>query len=179
MNQPRENPRISRLRTAGFGLGAALGIAVLLWGCAGAPASSRTLKELSALAPTPALGPEEVVSIQMEALRLNDSRDRGIEIVFRFASPENRRFTGPLARFAAMIKGPLYSPMLNHKGAVYGSLEVSGDSAFLPVSVTTDSGETVVYVFYLTRQSGGPFAGCWMTDGVQIGSVRELTDGMI
>jgi hypothetical protein len=34
-------------------------------------------------------------------------------------------------------------------------------------------------VFYLTRQSGGPFAGCWMTDGVQIGSVRELTDGMI
>ena len=61
------------------------------------------------LVPDPALTPEQVVRIQLEALRNNDAGDRGIAVAFRFASPGNRQNTGPLPRFkkrhlAALLK---------------------------------------------------------------------------
>ena len=43
--------------------------------------------------PDPSLSPQDVVSIQIEALRNNDIpyADRGIEVTFNFASPANKR----------------------------------------------------------------------------------------
>ena len=56
--------------------------------------------------PSPDLSPEDVVRIQVEALQRNDepSPDAGIEAAFRFASPSNRRATGPLGRFSEMVR---------------------------------------------------------------------------
>ena len=53
--------------------------------------------------PDPSLSPQDVVSIQIEALRNNDTpyENRGIEVTFNFASPANKRITGPLERFTA------------------------------------------------------------------------------
>jgi hypothetical protein len=45
--------------------------------------------------PNAQLTPDQVFKIQLEALRTNDENDRGIEITFRFASPANKRSTGP------------------------------------------------------------------------------------
>ena len=41
--------------------------------------------------PDPSLSPQDVVSIQIEALRNNDTpyEDRGIEVTFNFASPRS------------------------------------------------------------------------------------------
>jgi hypothetical protein len=61
--------------------------------------------------PDPALSPAEVVEIQLTALQANDApqTDAGIAQIWVFAHPDNKRMTGPLPRFAQMIKGPLLS----------------------------------------------------------------------
>ena len=64
------------------------------------------------LSPSSKLTPAQVVHIQLEALRLNDARNRGIELAFRFASPDNKLQTGPLARFISMMQEGPYSLML-------------------------------------------------------------------
>jgi hypothetical protein len=80
------------------------------------------------------------MKLQVQALRLNDAEDRGIEIVSRFASPDNRRFTGPLPRFTAMLHGPRYRPMLNHRAADFGLVQIEGAVARQRVRVATEGG---------------------------------------
>ena len=70
--------------------------------------------------PDPSIAPEEVVAIQMKALQFNDnpSPDFGIAQTWNFAHRATA-MTGPLPRFANMLKGPAYGLMLNH--ASHGS----------------------------------------------------------
>ena len=119
-------------------------------------------------APSPTLSPEEVVSIQLEALRHNDSptRDHGIATTFRFASPANRVATGPLDRFAELVKNSAYRAMIDHRRVERGPMRVEGDEARQRVTVYAASGGQVSYLFLLSRQRGGAYDGCWMTDGV-------------
>ena len=81
--------------------------------------------------PDPSLSPQDVVSIQIEALQHNDTpyEDRGIEITFNFASPTNKRMTGPLEQFKAMVRNPVYGPMIDHRSAKYETVKVEGDFA--------------------------------------------------
>ena len=126
---------------------------------------------LDPVEPSPDLLPGEVVRIQVEALGRNDEPrpDAGIEAAFRFASPGNRATTGPLDRFARMVKGPVYGDMLNFERADYEPMQVDGDRAVQRVTLTHADGRRVAYVFGLSRQEGGECDGCWMTDAV----VRE------
>ena len=118
--------------------------------------------------PHPDLLPAEVIRIQIEALGKNDSpyENAGIEIAFRFASPTNKLATGPLERFIQIARSPAYRPMLNHRGAEYSELQTRDDEAVQPVILTTKAGEQIGYTFFLSKQRGGPFDSCWMTDGV-------------
>ncbi len=127
--------------------------------------------------PSPRYSPAEVVRIVVEALRENDAEDRGIAVVFRFASPENRSATGPFSRFAAMIRGPLFEPMLNHVSAFYDDIEVAGELARQQVAVATPGGWVVIYSFLLRRQPSGEYAGCWMTEGVTVVNAARLPQG--
>jgi hypothetical protein len=121
-----------------------------------------------ASAPNPALGPEEVVASVLEALAQNDqpTKDRGIAVTFSFASPANRAMIGPVERFGDLVREEVYRPLLYHSHAVRGSMKVTGDRAQQRVIVTSATGDRVVYTFTLSRQTDGPFRGCWMTDGV-------------
>ena len=129
----------------------------------------------SELRPRPAYPPEKVVRIQIEALENNDRPhpDAGIEITFRFASPANRKVTGPLARFIEMVRNPAYRPMLNHRGARYGKLKQEGDNASQTVILKSRDGGRVGYLFQLSRQTEAPFKDCWMTDSVMRFEVRD------
>lgn len=119
--------------------------------------------------PNPKLKPEEVVGVQLEALRRNDSpaTDDGIKTAFRFASPENRAATGPVERFIRLVKNPLYRPLLNHRTAKRDPVVVAGDVAQQRVMVTSADGEEVIYKFTLSKQKAGEYKDCWMTDGVE------------
>ena len=122
--------------------------------------------------PSPALSPRDVVRIQLESLRANGADDGGIAVCFRFASPANRRITGPLDRFAGMIRKGPYRLMLNYLDASFDEVERYGDTALQRVTLLGKR-YAVTYVFALSVQRGGPCEGCWMTDSVQIESVRE------
>jgi hypothetical protein len=118
--------------------------------------------------PNPSLSPEQVVAIQLQALQRNDTpaKDSGIAVAFRFASPGNQAVTGPLANFILLVKNPLYLPLLDHKSIERGPMKIDGDKAEQRVTLTSATGEKVVYLFTLSKQADGQYQDCWMTDGV-------------
>ncbi len=130
-----------------------------------APVSATHLPQTE---PDPSLSPQDVVSIQIEALRNNDIpyEDRGIEVTFNFASPANKRMTGPLERFKAMVRNPVYGPMINHRSAKYENLLVEGEFARIDVVLNTKEGAYLGYRFILSRQHGNEYEGSWMTGAV-------------
>ncbi len=149
------------------GLGIVLvgGSLLLLAACSTGP--DTVLTELLLRTPDPTLTPQQVVAIQLEAFRNNDEEDRGIEVAFRFASPENRALTGPVPRFAGMMRGAAYRIMLEYDSVLYAPLVRDGNVAVQRVALTM--GEvTVVYDFVLRKQSSGAYLNCWMTEGVQV-----------
>jgi len=119
--------------------------------------------------PAPSLSPEKVVRLQVEALGSNDTphEDAGVEAAFNFASPANKRVTGPLGRFRRLFETPAYGPMIDHKDATYSAPQVDGTVARMGVILTTDQGERVGYLFRLSKQAEPPHEDCWMTDAVR------------
>ena len=140
-------------------------LALLVVSAALAPALAQTSDGKQ---PDASLSPESVVRIQMEALGMNDEpyADRGIEITFRFASPRNKAFTGPLERFRTMIRGPVFAPMLNHKSVAYENLQIDGGRAQVDVIVLTREYGYIGYRFGLSQYNVPACEGCWMTDSV-------------
>jgi len=86
-------------------------------------------------------------------------------VAFRFASPANKRMTGPLPRFADMIRNGPYRLMLEYRRAIFDPVRIEDDRARQRV-VLLGTRETMSYVFYLSRQTEGPWRDCWMTDAV-------------
>lgn len=119
-------------------------------------------------APDSSYGPERVVQIQLEALADNDApvTNAGIKTAYNFASPANRRATGPLDRFIKMVRGPQYALMINHVEATTDPLERTGDRAEQRVTLTGPNGRTATYRFGLSVCDEGAFQGCWLTDSV-------------
>lgn len=137
--------------------------------------SSFSVSDDSIPAPSPDLSPQQVVRLQVEALGDNDEpyEEAGIEAAFQFASPANKRATGPLQRFRTLFETRAYAPMIDHLDARYSEAEVRGEVARIGVILTTQQGERVGYLFRLSKQSDPPHEGCWMTDGVQRVSVDQ------
>ncbi len=126
--------------------------------------------------PDPSLSPQEVVSIQIEALQHNDMpyEDRGIEVTFNFASPTNKRMTGPLDRFNVMVRNPVYGPMIDHRSAEYQNVKIEGDVAQVDVILESKDGKHLGYRFMLSRQRGNQYEGSWMTSAVSRFSIVSL-----
>jgi Domain of unknown function (DUF4864) len=131
-------------------------------------ASEVCLGQLAELEPRPELSPEEVVQYQVAALQRNDDpkSDAGIERAFRFASPSNQQATGPLEHFVQIVKGPAYSPLLNHRSSAIVGSEQKEDQAKIVVKIVAADGRQITYLFILSKQTDGDLQGCWMTDGV-------------
>ena len=124
--------------------------------------------------PEPELKPNDVVRLQLLAMQQNDDSDFGIEVTFRFASPANKKQTGPLKRFIRLVRNPSYRPLLNHINATFLELTIEEDFAVQEVLITTSSGERIGYRFRLSIQKGPLFPGCWMTDSVTPFKVLEV-----
>lgn len=116
--------------------------------------------------PSPDLAPAEVVKLQVTALKDNDASNGGIGLTFRFASPENRSNTGPLERFIRMVRSSPYDRLINHHSVDFEPMQISGDEAYQALTVKDLIGEQTTYLWVLSRQDEGEFAGCWMTDAV-------------
>ena len=122
--------------------------------------------------PTPeqSLAPERVVAVQLDGLATNDEpfENAGIGVAYNFASPANRRATGPFDRFVRMVTGPRYAPMVDHVEATTGPMERDGTRAEQRVTLTGPDGRTETYQFGLSNDRTGELDGCWLTDSVMI-----------
>ena len=125
-----------------------------------------TLGSINTSYPNPVLKANEIVSLQLMAMQQNDVSNHGIEITYRFASPQNKVQTGPLSRFIMLVKNPAYRPLLNHLDATFLNLKVEGNVAIQEVIITTSKGTRKGFRFLLSLQQGEQFKDCWMTDAV-------------
>ena len=117
-------------------------------------------------APNVDLTPAQVVRIQVEALRRNDDTDSGILTAFRFASPTNRRMTGPIEHFIQIVKSPIYQPLLHNVRVECDPVQVERDRARATVRVYDPAGHMACYIFLLGMQKQPGVLNCWMTEGV-------------
>ncbi len=118
--------------------------------------------------PNPNLTPARVVEIQLSALQRNDDPlpDAGILQTWAFAHPENKRLTGPIGRFAAMIRGPGFRFLINHRSHRIKPLVENADYAVYAVTVVSTDGPVVLYRWEVAKSAAGETAGSWMTTGV-------------
>jgi len=114
------------------------------------------------------LEPGEVVAIIIEALASNDKPypNAGVETTYKFASPANRAYTGPLDRFARLVKGPVFGKMVNHRDSTLSEVVRDGDKALRLVRIVDANNQTVYYAFRLGLQKDGDYAGMWLTEAV-------------
>jgi len=136
--------------------------------CLAIPLVAQRVTAPDAAEPDPSLTPGQVITIQLDALRKNRdmANDGGIAITFNFASPANRRMTGPLPRFIQMLKNPLYTIMLNFDRYETGKIEREGDKAQQRVTLIDAEGNKAIFLWLLSKQSQAPYENCWMTDSV-------------
>ena len=120
------------------------------------------------LRPDPALSAAEVVETQLSALQRNDTpeAEAGIVQTWAFAHPDNKRMTGPLPRFAQMIKGPPYRMLIDHQAHEVEEVSRTDDAVVFAVTVTTDSSEVLIYQWQVRKVAQGRNAGAWMTSAV-------------
>ncbi len=119
------------------------------------------------LSPSPERSAQEVVGIQLEALRYNDTptRDAGIEQVWAFAHPRNRVITGPLSRFSRMLRGPGYSVLVNHRVHEITEIRVGETQAAFAVRVLAREGGFFRFLWRLEKVEL-PAGQVWMTTAV-------------
>ena len=120
--------------------------------------------------PDPSIAPEEVVAIQMKALQFNDNPvpDFGIAQTWSFAHPRNRAATGPLQRFAGMLKGAGYGMMLNHVSHRIEAQASDSTRANFDVFMETAQGRMLHFMWAVELVEGGEFDNCWMTVAVSM-----------
>ena len=120
------------------------------------------------LTPDSSILPERVIEIQLQAMQKNDvpSPDFGIEQTWVFAHPKNKYMTGPLERFVAMLKGPKYQMLLNHRNHIIKSVVLTENYALFDVFIVTDSEVKASFKWEVSKVISGNFQGCWMTTAV-------------
>ena len=119
--------------------------------------------------PNPNIIPDEVIKIQLEALKENNSpyKDAGISQTWEFAHPKNRQYSGPLSNFTLMMKSDSYSLMLNHIDHNIIFVSKNDITANYFVELTDKTGDKIEFTWTVKKVlNEGKFKDCWMTTGV-------------
>ena len=118
--------------------------------------------------PNPDIAPAEVIAIQLNGLQYNDSpeTDAGIRQTWAFAHPRNRAMTGPLPRFANMLKGPGYDMMLNHASHHIVPANSGDGWQQFDVFMEAGNGKVMQFAWIVEKVTEGRFKDCWMTVAV-------------
>lgn len=115
--------------------------------------------------PSASLSAQEVVEVQLLGLQSED-KAAGIEQVWIFAHPDNKKVTGPLARFARLFDAPAYAPMIGHVSYAIEPLDQHNGVARFVVQIQAKDGRSYGYLWVVRQVQTGPEAGFWMTSAV-------------
>jgi hypothetical protein len=110
--------------------------------------------------------PGEVIKIQLVGLMNNDKefKDSGIEQTWKFAHPNNKKITGPLAKFKTMIKSNSYQMLLNHLS--HTITEVGSSDKWAQFEIIILDKEKIYHKFNWQVEKyrkDGPLKDCWLT----------------
>ena len=99
------------------------------------------LKSNSLVKPSTKFTGYQVLQLQLQSLKNNSKlgNDRGIEQVYMFAHPENKKITGPIKKFNKMIKSDAYSIFLDHNESKVGLVHQDQIHEIYLVKVTKNS----------------------------------------
>ena len=126
----------------------------------------------SLIVPDPDYTPQEVIEIQLLGLQSGDT-DQGIEQVWVFAHPFNKRATGPLARFRTLFEMPAYAPLLEMRSYSIKQVNQTAIESQFVVSIVTNDGVSYDYFWAVEKVLEGKQAGFWMT--TMVSSPRQLS----
>tara|TARA_B100000965_G_scaffold124521_1_gene103064 strand:+ start:4164 stop:4625 length:462 start_codon:yes stop_codon:yes gene_type:complete len=113
--------------------------------------------------------PIQVVKIQLSSLMENNQpyKDSGIEQTWKFAHPNNKKYTGPLEKFKMMLKGNSYSMLLNHIDNQVKEVFISEEIATFEVIILDVKKKYYKFKWQVEKYSNeGPLKGCWLTTAV-------------
>lgn len=115
--------------------------------------------------PNAALSPQAAVEIQLRAFQSNHfpESDFGIKTAWEFASPANKKVTGPYERFQDMLLSDDYAPLLRlEEFKVDEHFRDDRYAEYFVVARTRDA-QWIHYIFDLAYQNDN---SCWMVDAV-------------
>ena len=119
--------------------------------------------------PSPNLKPQEVIEIQLNALKNNNLPylNAGIEQTWEFAHPSNKIYTGPINNFKKLMYTKSYSMMLNHIEHTIIPIEYNEDSSFFFIELIDIEGHIYGFQWIVSKVlTDGEFQNCWMTISV-------------
>ena len=119
--------------------------------------------------PNSSLKPIEVLTIQLNSLKRNNIpfKDAGIEQVWNFAHPSNKKITGPLEKFKKMIYSKNYQMLIGHENNEVTILSEDGDRSVYNVYILSKDKKRYSYIWQIERvKIEGEFKNCWMTTSV-------------
>ena len=119
--------------------------------------------------PNPLINPLSVITIQLEALKENNSpyEDSGIEQTWEFAHPQNRQYTGPLSNFKLMMRSNSYSLMINHSNHNIIFVSIDEETANYFIEITDKIGNKFGFTWTVKKVlTQGEWLNCWMTSSV-------------
>jgi len=119
--------------------------------------------------PNISLKPFEVISIQLNALQRNNIpfKDAGIEQVWKFAHPNNKKITGPLEKFKSMIYSEKYQMLIEHENSEIIVLSENTNVSVYKVFILSNSKKKYSYIWQVEKvKQEGELINCWMTTGV-------------
>ncbi len=119
--------------------------------------------------PNISLKPFDVVSIQLNSLQRNNIpyKDAGIEQVWRFAHPNNKKITGPLEKFKKMIYSESYQMLIEHENSEITILKEDINRSVYKVYILSSDKKKYFYIWQVEKvQTEGDLKNCWMTTSV-------------
>jgi hypothetical protein len=120
--------------------------------------------------PAKNLTPYDVVKIQLNALKNNNNpiEDSGIEQVWLFAHPDNKKVTGPYERFKVMIHGEQYKILLNHSSHKIELIMNTPNKYIYRVELLAKNKQLFFYEWHVEKGSNGNCNDCWFTSAVSV-----------
>jgi len=112
------------------------------------------------------LKPFDVLVIQLNSLQRNNIpyKDAGIEQVWEFSHPDNKKITGPLKKFKEMIYSKNYKMLINHENSEITILSDKSDASVYKVFILSSDKKKYSYIWHVKKvQQEGELMNCWMT----------------
>ena len=124
------------------------------------------LNSFEIVKPNKKLDAYDVVKIQLEALKNNDKNDNGIRQTWLFAHPDNKKVTGPYAKFRIMLYGQQYRYLINHSSHKIKLITNSPNTYVYRIEILSENKKLYFYEWHVQKGSDDNCKNCWFTTAV-------------